>query len=272
MDVSDRRIGPTVGPYLDDTRFSITPRAAEDVLRQAFLMLATYAAYDFSRTLVKGRQTVAMENGTFFMNLEKSLGMYWEPWIQARISAVDPLMSLLIWAYDSFHLPFIIGSLIWVFTQHRDRWTLFRNWFLGMNFMALVMFYLLPTAPPRMIFTSGVVDSHYLHGVRSEIFDNGILGNPYAAMPSLHFGYALFVALILCLLVRQRWLRWGAFAYPVLVLVSIVATGNHFIIDAVAGGLVVLAAYVFAVNLRAGQSGKLTEPEPAVVPVHERDG
>ena len=81
MDVSDRRIGPTVGPYLDDTRFSITPRAAEDVLRQAFLMLATNAAYDFSRTLVKGRQTVAMENGTFFMNLEKSLGMYWEPWI-----------------------------------------------------------------------------------------------------------------------------------------------------------------------------------------------
>ena len=53
-------------------------------------MLATYAAYDFSRTLVKGRQG-RHGNGTFFMNLEKALGMYWEPWIQARISAVDPL-------------------------------------------------------------------------------------------------------------------------------------------------------------------------------------
>ena len=270
MNVSNRRVSPAVGRYLDDARFSLTASTAEDVLRQALIMLVTYAAYDLSRTFVRGREMVAMDHGIYFMNLEKALGIYWEPWIQARVSAVEPVMSIFIWAYSNLHLPLIIGSLVWVFTQHRGSWTRVRNWFLAMNFMALIMFYLLPTAPPRMIFTSGIVDSAYLLGVRSEIFDNGLLGNPYAAMPSLHFGYALFFALILASLLRHPWLRWGGFAYAALVLVAIVATGNHFIVDALAGGLVVLAAYVFAVNVQAGRVSEVAEP--SVVPAQEPDG
>ena len=270
MNVSNRRVSPAVGRYLDDARFSFSPGTAEDVLRQAVIMLIMYAAYDLSRTFVKGREMVAMAHGIYFMNLEKALGIYWEPWIQGRVSAIEPLMSVLVWAYSNLHLPLIIGSLVWVFTQHRGSWMRIRNWFLAMNFMALIMFYLLPTAPPRMIFTSGIVDSAYLLGVRSEIFDNGLLGNPYAAMPSLHFGYALFIALILFTLAGRRWLRWGGFAYAVLVLVSIVATGNHFIVDAIAGGLVVLAAYVFAVNVQADRASKAAEP--LAIPAQEPDG
>ena len=82
-------------------------------------------------------------------------------------------------------------------------WTLFRNWFLAINFMAVILYTLLPTAPPRMIFTSGVVDISFLHGVRPDILENGLLANPFAAMPSLHFGYALFIGLILFTLARQ---------------------------------------------------------------------
>jgi membrane-associated phospholipid phosphatase len=136
-----------------------------------------------------------------------------------------------------------------------------------MNFLAVALFFLLPTAPPRMIFTSGVVDFNYLHGVRSEILENGLLANPFAAMPSLHFGYALFIALAICMLARRRWLRIAGFGYPLLVLVAIVATGNHFIVDAIGGALVVLAAYVFAVNLQPS-----SETQTATVPVRERDG
>ena len=62
-----------------------------------------------------------------------------------------------------------------------------------MNFIAVIVFALLPTAPPRMIFTSGVADINFLYGMRSAILENGVLANPFAAMPSLHFGYALFV-------------------------------------------------------------------------------
>ena len=86
-------------------------------------------------------------------------------------------------------------------------------------------------------------------------------------MPSLHFAYALFVALALFMLARRTWLRWGGFAYPALVLLGIVATGNHFIVDAGASLLIVLAAYVFAVSLQTSDVAG-----SRAVTVRERDG
>ena len=127
-------------------------------------------------------------------------------------------MDFLVWSYGALHLPLIMGIMVWIFTQRRSHWTRFRNWFLAMNFMAVLLYFLLPTAPPRMIFTSGVVDISYLQGKRPSIFENGLLANPFAAMPSLHFAYALFVALALFVLAPPAWLRWGGFAYPALVL------------------------------------------------------
>lgn len=261
-----RRSNPAVGRLLNDARFSIAPRGSEDMLRQGLIMLACYAAYDFSRAAVMGREAVAVANGMFFMNLEKALGIYWEPWIQGHASAYGPLMQFLVWAYTGLHLPLIVGTMIWVFTQRRSQWTMFRNWFLGMNLIAVIVFFLLPTAPPRMLFTSGVADINYLHGVRDQILENGFLANPFAAMPSLHFAYAVFIALAVFMLANHRRARWAGFAYPAVVLVAIVATGNHFIVDAVAGGLVVLAAYVFALNVQPREAGS------PVVAARERDG
>jgi membrane-associated phospholipid phosphatase len=256
-----------VGSLLNDARFSFAPSGGEDVVRQLLIMVACYAAYDVSRALAQGREAVALANGVFFMNLEKALGIWWEPWIQGRVSAVEPLMTALVWIYQYAHLPIIIGAMVWVFTQHRGSWVLYRNWFLVMNFVAVIVFALLPTAPPRMIFTSGVVDINFLHGVRTSILENGLLANPFAAMPSLHFGYALFIGIMLYALARGRWTRYLGFVYAVVVLVAIVATGNHFIIDAVAGALVALAAWAFAVNVQPGVA-----PQAPAVTVRERDG
>jgi len=260
------RLRPTVGRLLSDARFSFAPFAQEDAWRQAMIMLLCYVGYDISRALAQGRETVALANGVFFMNLEKALGIWWEPWVQARVSAFDPLMTTLVWIYQYAHLPIIIGVMVWVFTQRRGAWSLYRNWFLAMNFIAVIVFALLPTAPPRMIFTSGVADINFLHGVREQILENGLLANPFAAMPSLHLGYALFIAFVLWSLGRRRWVRGGGFVYALIVLVAIVATGNHFIIDAVAGALVVLAAWLFAVNVQPSAA-----PRTAVA-VRERDG
>jgi membrane-associated phospholipid phosphatase len=261
------RLKPAVGRFLDDARYSLAPKGGWDVLRQVLIMAACYAAYDVSRALAQGREAVALANGVFFMNLEKALGIWWEPWIQGRVSEVEPLMTALVWAYQYAHLPIIIGAMMWVFTQRRASWYLYRNWFLVMNFTAVIVFALLPTAPPRMIFTSGVADINFLHGIREQILENGVLANPFAAMPSLHFGYALFIGIMLYTLARGSWIRYLGFVYTVVVLLAIVATGNHFIIDAVAGALVVLAAWVFAVNVQPSEA-----PQPSAVTVRERDG
>lgn len=261
------RLRPRIGRHLMDARSSLAPRGGWDVLRQVMIMLACYAAYDLSRALAQGREAVAMANGVFFMNLEKALGIWWEPWIQGRVSSFEPLMTALVWVYQYGHLPLIIGTMFWLFSQRRDWWRLYRDWFLAMNFIAVLVFALLPTAPPRMIFTSGVADINFLHGVREQILENGLLANPFAAMPSLHFGYALFIGIALYALARGRWTRYLGFVYAVAVLVAIVATGNHFIVDAVAGALVVLAAWVFAMNVQPAEA-----PQPSAVTVRERDG
>ena len=228
-------------------------------------MLACYVAYDFSRALAQGREAIAMANGIYFMNLEKALGIWWEPWIQGRISAVDPLMTSLVWVYQYAHLPVIIGTMVWAFTQRRGQWSFYRNWFLAMNFVAVLVFALLPTRRCGMIFTSGVADMNFLHGIRTAILENGMLADRFAAMPSLHFGYALFIGLVLYALAEGRWMCYLGFFYALVVFVTIVATGNHFIVDAVAGGLVVLAAWVFAVNIQPAAA-------PSPVTVRERDG
>ena len=260
------RLKPTVGRLLSDARYSLAPDGGWDLLRQVLIMLACYLAYDFSRALSQGREAVAMANGVFFMNLEKALGIWWEPWVQGRVSAVEPLMTALVWIYQYAHLPIIIGAMMWVFTQRREWWTTYRNWFLAMNFIAVLVFALLPTAPPRMIFTSGVADINFLQGVRTAIFENGLLANPFAAMPSLHFGYALFIGIMLYTLAQGRWVRYLGFVYAVIVVVTIVATGNHFIVDAVAGALVVFAAWALAVNLQPSAA------TPSPVAVRDRDG
>jgi hypothetical protein len=261
------RLRPTVGRLLNDARFSFALSGREDVVRQAMIMMACYAAYDVSRALAQGREAVALANGVFFMNLEKALGIWWEPWVQGRVSALEPVMTLLVWIYQYAHLPIIIGAMLWVFMQRRSSWVLYRNWFLAMNLIAVIVFALLPTAPPRMIFTSGVADINFLHGVRTQILENGLLANPFAAMPSLHFGYALFIGVALFALTDGRWTRYLGFFYALVVLVAIVATGNHFIIDAVAGALVVLAAWACAVNVQP-----VVVPQAPAVTVRERDG
>ena len=261
------RMKPRVGRLLNDARFSFAPSGGEDVLRQGLLMLAMYAVYDVSRALVVGREATAMANGLFFLNLEKAMHIYAEPWVQSHISSIPGAMGFMVWAYGALHLPLIIGLMSWVFLQRRSRWKLVRNWFLTMNFMALLMYLLLPTAPPRMIFTAGIVDMSYMYGKRPAILENGFLANPFAAMPSLHFAYATFIAIVVFMLARQRWLRWGGFLYPALVLVVIVATGNHFIVDAVGSVLVLAAAWALAVSIQPSESSA-----GETVTVRERDG
>lgn len=252
---------------LREDRIVSVPEGGWDALRQALFMLACYAGYAFSRMLVVGRAAVARANGHAVMDLEKDLAIYVEPWIQSRISAIRPLMHVFVYSYQDVHLPIIIATLTFAFTRRRNSWPLVRNWFLIMNFVAVTIFALLPTMPPRMLSSSGVVDIDFLYGVRSRIMGDGFLANPFAAMPSLHFGYALFVAAVIFMFARQRWLRWLALAYPVMILTAVIATGNHFILDCVAGALLTVATYMFAVNL---QSLKATDR--TVVAVRERDG
>ena len=238
-----------------------TPRGGRDVLVQFSLMFGLYYLYRITRARAQGREAVAFDNADAVIRVERALGFYWEPWLQARFSSIEPLMSSMIWFYREAHLPAMMVCLAWVFMRRRDDWPRFRNWFLSLNLIGLIFYALVPTAPPRMLPWSGVVDMAYLY--RDDVAfatAPSIFANPYAAMPSLHFAYALFVGLSIYTLARPLWLRRAALVYPVLCLLAIVVTGNHFILDAVAGGLAAFVAWLVAVRM------PVVEPQRELTP------
>lgn len=248
-----RRVWAGTRQLVRDILSATAPRGGRDVLMQFSLMYGLYYLYRITRALAQGREAVAFANADAVVRAERALGIYWEPWLQARFSSVEPVMSGMIWFYREAHLPVMVACLAWVFMRHRDIWPLFRNWFLSLNLIGLIFYTVMPTAPPRMLSTSGVVDMAYLY--RDDVaFASApsIFANPYAAMPSLHFAYALFVAVCVYALARPLWLRRAAFMYPLMCFLAIVVTGNHFILDAVGGALAVLVAWLVAWRLPVG--------------------
>jgi hypothetical protein len=243
---------------------NVLPNGRGDAVRQALILSISYIAYDVVRFLTTGRESAAMANANHIIAFERSLGLYLEPWIQAKISHVHELLLAVNWFYTQVHIPSIVAFLAWVYLRRNDTFAFFRNAFLLINAIALSVFALVPVAPPRLLPNSGIVDTLYVFS-RFNYESGGLrsITNPFAALPSLHFGYAVFISVGVLLLVRSRWVRLAAWVYPVVVLAAIVATGNHFLLDALAGGLVIAVAYLFTLS---GAS------EPEVAPVRLRDG
>lgn len=140
-------------------------------------------------------------------------------------------------------------ALVWVHRRHPDHFPLVRTTLVAATALALVGYVFYPAAPPRLadLGFSDTVSSSTGLDLSSDLL--GALYNPFAAVPSLHFGYALIVGAVLLAIGGRPWVRALGAAYPPAMLLVIVATGNHFLVDAALGGLVVLAGWVVARTL-----------------------
>jgi membrane-associated phospholipid phosphatase len=154
-------------------------------------------------------------------------------------------------------IPLLVA--MWVFVRHRGQFPLVRNIFVLTGLLALVGYELYPLAPPRL--TPPVLfDGHLFHFKDTmqhiigtgKINDTPIGYNPYSAMPSLHFAWALIVALILALMVQNPVIRFLALCYPATMLYAVVVTGNHFLLDAAGAAGAVALAVVLAFGVERG--------------------
>ena len=242
------------------------PAGGRDAARQFAILLACYAAYDVARVFVRGREAVAMSNALAIMNAEKALHVYVEPFIQTMASHVHVLVLFMDWFYSSVHIPATILVLVWIYLYRNETWGFFRNVFLTMNVLAITIFATVPVAPPRLVPTSGVVDTLFLYS--SSSYRSGVMSfvtNQFAALPSLHIGYALFLTLAIYLLTTNRLARVLAAVYPVVVLGAIIITGNHYWVDAVVGAMVLGVAFVANYSIAP-------ERAPAAIAVLSRRG
>ncbi|MBT5904188.1 MAG: phosphatase PAP2 family protein [Acidimicrobiaceae bacterium] len=224
---------------------------------EILLVLGFYAVYSTIRNLF-GSESVsvadALANAERIIDLERSMGLYRELGIQQAF--LDHRWFIQFWNlfYGTFHFAVTVFALVWVYRRFPHLYARHRSTFLCATGLALIGFALFPLMPPRLLSDCGAFGA-CLAGMYPYVdtvtdvgglwsFDSGTMqrvSNQYAAMPSLHFAWATWCALVIWPTVRTRAVKVLAAAYPVATLFAVIVTGNHFWLDA-AGGLVALGA------------------------------
>ncbi|MFF9778957.1 phosphatase PAP2 family protein [Streptomyces sp. NPDC013978] len=211
------------------------------------LILLVYGAYSAGRLLARGDTSHAVEHGLAILRIEKAFRLNAEHPLN-RLFTREPWIGIPadFW-YASLHYLVTPALLVWLFRSHAVRYRAARTWLLTSTFIGLIGFTLLPTCPPRLLDPShGFVDTmaHYSSwgwwgGEASAPRGLGGMTNQYAAMPSLHVGWALWCGVILWRFAGGSPLvRIAAVAYPLITTIVVMGTANHYFLDAVAGAAV----------------------------------
>ena len=219
-------------------------RRVRTVGREVLLVGGLLLIYQASRLLGGRDVRAAFENAGRVIDLERSLGLPGEQAVQSLLLAAEPLVPVANAYYATAHLPVTLGALLWLLLARPTSYPRTRRALLGATGVALAIYLLVPVAPPRML--PGFIDTAAAYG-QSVYGTTGAsaLANQYAAFPSLHVGWAVLVAAACIVAGRTRW-RWLWLVHPALTVVVVVATGNHFWLDAVLGAVLVGAAWQLA--------------------------
>ncbi len=203
---------------------------------------AAYLLYLLSRELAVGGERAALDNAAALMAWERSLGLFVEPAMQGWVvEYARPLAIALNWVYILTYWPVILAAALVCYLVRRRVYYYYRNVLVVNLAMALVIFALLPVAPPFK--TPYLVDTIQVYG---PVFYGGpgmaAFYNTNAAMPSLHFSWTCVLGTLFVRELPGGWKALGL-AYPALTFCAIVITGNHFVLDAAAGAVLAGAAF-----------------------------
>jgi len=255
-------------------RRSTTPAVAvaRAVAGEIALVLGLYALWQIAGQLSVMRVDGAIDRGHSIWNLEQSLGLPSELSLQHWVLGHSWLMQFANVYYATAHVTAVILVLIWAFVWHRDRYPQLRN-VLALLTGACLLIQLVPVAPPRLVPGLGFVDAAQLYGQSVYTAVGTGVSDQLSAMPSLHVGWAVLVAVAVVLIGTSRW-RWLIVAHPIVTVLVVAATANHWWLDgAVAVAMLIVLALVerpvrTALVRRAGPSFAL-DPRPAPVPAFE---
>ena len=208
------------------------------IMRETSLIMVLYALWQYAGSFDFGDFSRADENGLWLARLQSALHWPSEAWIQAPVLGSDLAMKIADSYYASLHIPVFVITLIWVLVFHRRDWNFVRTTTAILTGACLLIQFI-PVAPPRLLPSLGIVDTAQLTGL--SVYQAIPGANQFAAMPSVHCGWAAAVALVVIGVARGPG-RWLAVLYPVATLWVVVVTGNHFIIDGVVAYLLLAAA------------------------------
>ncbi|SDD62824.1 Protein of unknown function [Streptomyces sp. AmelKG-A3] len=212
-----------------------------NLLLELLLIRVVYSAYAKVRLAAAVGRPTAEEHGRQIHSLEQWLRIDVEHWVNHTVVGIPWLREFFDYYYSTFHfiVPLTILGVLYVRRPSDYRWA--RSSIGFATVLALVGFWLYPLAPPRLMPGLGFIDT--VHGMQDlSSPDFGALTavtNQYAAMPSLHFGWSLWCGLVILVLAPKGWMKALGLLHPLFTVSCIVATGNHWILDAVGGAAVV---------------------------------
>lgn len=213
-------------------------RYGSQLLVEVGIVAVLLITYRYIRTLSRTDLQAAFSNARDIIRFESWLGLPFEDNLQSFLIDHPALIKVLNHYYVWFHFPVAIALLLWLYLWHSERYRAFRNLMAFATFTGLIIHLLFPLAPPRMM--DGFVDTMAKYGP-SIYPENPLDGaaNQIAAMPSLHFAWAMIAAIAVVSVLTTPW-RWLIIVHPVMMTLAIIATANHWWIDAAAAALLVV--------------------------------
>jgi hypothetical protein len=221
-------------------------------LREIALFVVAYLVYFGVRAITEGAPAVAQHHATQVIDFERRLGIAWERSVQDSVLHNTVLLDAANAVYVYGHWPVIIVAGVLLYRHRRRRYYQLRTAFIISGLIGLVIFALYPVAPPRLT-DLPLVDTvtQRAEGYRQVV--PKALVNQYAALPSFHAGWNVLLGIIVVRATSNRLLRGLAVVGPAAMVLAVVATANHFIVDVLAGVAIALGV-LFVVHVFEGRT------------------
>ncbi|HEX7188021.1 MAG TPA: phosphatase PAP2 family protein [Actinomycetes bacterium] len=214
-------------------------RSGLAVLAQVALVTSFVVLYFGVRGRTAGDADQARRNALRLVRWEQLLGFDVERAIQAPLRGSPALTTVVNWVYVWGHWPVIVATLWWLLARHPATFAVTRDALLLSGAVGMLVFALFPVMPPRLA-DLGLVDTVTQHSQSYRVLQPSAFVNPYAAMPSLHMGWDLLVGIALVVAARRWWVRALGILLPAAMAWAVVASANHYVLDAVVGAVLVL--------------------------------
>lgn len=212
--------------------------AAAVFTQETGLVLGLFALWQLAGSLAAVGPDGALARARWIWHFERVVHLPSETAIQQPFLPHPLLVQFFNLYYDSLHFPVLVTTLVWLFVRHRDTYKRLRTTLVGLTGACLLV-QLLPVAPPRMLAETRMVDTAivYHQSVYSSVA--GFNADQLSAMPSVHVGWAILVAVAVIGTTRSRW-RWLVLLYPVMTTLAVIVTANHFWLDGIVAGLLLV--------------------------------
>ena len=237
------------------------------VITEAGLLFGLYALWQFAGSFTVMSSAGAVSRARWLWHAERILHLPSETSVQRLFLPHPVLVQAFNLYYDTLHFALLGVCLVWLYVRHRDAYPAIRNT-VALFTGASLLIQLIPVAPPRLLPGTGLVDTAVRYGQSVYSWRGGFNADEFSAMPSVHVGWAFIVAIAVITASRRRW-RWLAAAYPMLTMLVVVVTANHFWLDGIVSGLLVALVLVVQRLIRTVRrrgpdreldAGDLTDP------------